>query len=708
MSNKTWKKKDLRGAIVRIFEDQNNQHFTASKISSVLQIKDKNLRKSILSVLIELKKEGYLEEYKRGEFSLNNQQKNNYTGVVDATQSGAAYIIVEGLDQDIYVPQQHVNRAFNGDTVEVEVLKRKKSKWEGRVKKVVERKTTQFVGTLDVKKNYAFLQSGNQGGSTDLFIPLGKLNGAKQGEKVLAKMTSWPKGVKSPYGEVIERIGQPGENNAEMLSILFKNDFTVPFPNEVMQEAHKIGTQLDPEEVKKRRDMRKVLTFTIDPIDAKDFDDALSFEKLENGHYSVGVHIADVSHFVQPGSAMDKEAKDRGNSVYLEDRVIPMLPEEISNIACSLRPDEDKFTFSVLFELDENGNVHDTWFGKTVIHSDRRFAYEEAQEVIEGKSKELSEAITTLDKIAKVLRKKRMNSGALSIESEEIRFILDDEGMPIDVKTKIQEDANKLIEEFMLLANKYVALFVGKLPDNKGSNDQFIYRCHDKPDLEKLKTFSVFIDKFDYDLSFNDTHNVAQKINAFLAKIKNTPEFGIIQTMVIRSMSKADYRTGNIGHYGLAFDYYTHFTSPIRRYADLMVHRILFDKLEGKKKNYGNTLNEICKHISSQERKAIDSERESNKFFQAKFIEGKVGEEFEGTVSGLADFGMFVRMNDNACEGMIRMRDLPGDSFFLDQEKFQIIGHNTKKVINFGDQVRVKVKKVNLFRKEIDLVMIVK
>lgn len=704
MSKKKIKKKDVRGAIVRIFEKNKNKRYDAKEIGAILQIKDKNLRKLVLSILNDLKKEEYLDEFQRGVFSLKNDFRTSYTGTVDATQSGSAYIVVDGLEKDIFVAAPNVNRAFNGDEVEVEIIKRKKSKWEGKIVKIVQRHTTQFVGIIDMKEKYAFLTtSGGSNAVPDLYIPLAKLNGAKQGEKVLARMTSWPKGVNSPYGEVLEIIGLPGENNTEMLSILLKNEFSVPFSAAVMQEAQHIGTTLDPEEIKRRRDLRNVLTFTIDPVDAKDFDDALSFEKLENDTYRVGVHIADVSHFVTPGSALDEEAHQRGNSVYLEDRVIPMLPEEISNIACSLRPHEDKFTFSAIFDVDASGNVLKEWFGRTVIHSDRRFTYEEAQEVIEGKSAELKESITTLDKIAKILRKQRMENGALSIESEEIRFELDNDGNPIGVKKKIQKDANKLIEEFMLLANKRVALFVGKLPDGKGANPQFIYRCHDAPDLEKLHTFSVFIDKFNYDLEFKDTRNVAKKINAFLAKIKNTPEYEIIQTMAIRSMSKADYRTANIGHYGLAFDYYTHFTSPIRRYADLMVHRILFDTLQHTKKNYGNSLNEICKHISSQERKAIESERESNKFFQAKYIQNKVGETFEGTISGLADFGLFVRMNENSCEGMVRLRDLPGDTYYFDQEKFQIVGYNTKKIFNFGDQVDVKVQKVNLFKKEIDL-----
>ena len=706
MSRNKIKKKGLQSAIRKIFENQADQKYNAKEISAILQITDKNMRKLVLSILSDLKNESYLNEFQKGYFILNDNYQNQFTGIVDSTSRGAAYIVIPGRDGDIYVTPENINRAFNGDEVEVEVLRKKKNKTEGRVKKIVNRKTTKFVGTLDVKNKFAFLILDNNKINVDLYIPLEKLKGAKTGQKVIARMTSWPKGVDSPFGEVLEVIGMPGNNDAEMYSILFKNEFEIKFPQEVVQESETVGMELDPEEVKKRKDFRGKLTFTIDPFDAKDFDDALSYEVLENGNIEVGIHIADVSHYVQPGTAMDDEAQKRGNSVYLEDRVIPMLPEQLSNMACSLRPNEDKYAFSAVFELDENGTVHKEWFGKTVIHSDHRFAYEDAQEVIEGRSDKLKNEILAMDKIAKIIRKERMKNGALSIESEEVSFVFDEEGMPSGVVKKTSKDANKLIEEFMLLANKRVAIFVGKLPGDNGSNNQFIYRCHDKPSLEKLKTFSVFIEKFDYDLEFENVNNVAQKINGLLSKIKDTPEYGLIQTMAIRSMSKASYQTNNIGHYGLAFDYYTHFTSPIRRYADLVVHRLLQDKLDNKQKNYGNKLNEISEHISAQERKAIDSERESNKFFQAKYLQDKVGEEFVGTISGLADFGIFVRINDNFCEGMITMQSLPNDNYYFDNDKFQIVGRRNDSVFNFGDQVKIKVIGVNMLKKQVDLELV--
>ncbi|PWH84918.1 ribonuclease R [Brumimicrobium oceani] len=706
MSKYKLKKKGLQSAIRKIFDRQPDQKYNAKEISAILQITDKNMRKLVLSILNDLKSENFLNEFQKGYFILNDSFTNHFIGTVDSTSRGAAYIVSKDRDGDIYVSQENMNKAFHGDEVEVEIIRQKKHKTEGRITKIIKRKAVKFVGTLDVRKKFAFLILDNNKINVDLYIPLEKLKGAKTGQKVIARMTTWPKGVDSPYGEVLKVIGSPGNNDAEMYSILFKNEFEITFPQEVIEEAETVGIELDQEEVKNRKDLRDKLTFTIDPFDAKDFDDALSYEVLENGNVEVGVHIADVSQYVQPGTAMDAEALKRGNSVYLEDRVIPMLPEQLSNMACSLRPNEDKFAFSAIFELDEKGNVLKEWFGKTVIHSDYRFAYEDAQDVIEGKSDTLKEEILAMDKIAKTIRKDRMKNGALSIESEEVSFVFDEDGMPNGVVKKVSKDANKLIEEFMLLANKRVALFVGKLPGDKGSNNQFIYRCHDKPSLEKLKTFSVFIEKFDYDLEFENVNNVAQKINGLLEKIKDAPEYGLIQTMAIRSMAKANYQTNNIGHYGLSFDYYTHFTSPIRRYADLVVHRLLQDKLDHKQKNYGNTLNEISEHISAQERKAIESERESNKFFQAKFLQDKVGEEFEGTVSGLADFGMFVKMNDNHCEGMITMQSLPNGSYYFDNDKFQIVGRRNDEVFNFGDQVKVKVIGVDMLKKQVDLELV--
>ncbi len=696
-------KKNLASAIRAIFKQQPDQQFNYKQISGLLSISDKNTRKLILSILNDLKNESFLNEFSRGSFILNDTFQNNLTGKLDATSRGAGYVISEASEQDIYIAPKHINHALHGDEVEVEIIARRKNKIEGTITKIIERKTSHFVGTLDVQKKFAFLQLDNQKISQDIFIPLDKLKGGKDGQKALVRMTSWPKGVDSPYGEVTEILGNPGNNDTEMLSILMKNEFEIKFPQAVVEEAENVGIELDPSEIKKRKDLRNTLTFTIDPFDAKDFDDAISYNQLKNGNIELGVHIADVSHYVRPDTAMDQEALKRGNSVYLEDRVIPMLPEQLSNVACSLRPHEDKYTFSAIFEIDKNDKVVSEWFGKGVIHSDFRFAYEDAQAIIEGDKHEIDEEIKVLDGIAKRLRKKRLTNGALSINSEEVSFILDDDGEPIRVVNKVQKDANKLIEEFMLLANRRAATFAGKLPKNKGSDKNFIYRCHDKPDLGKIETFKVFIDKFGYDFTFRDYNDIAKNLNKLFDKVKDTPESGLIQSMAIRSMAKASYETNNIGHFGLAFDYYTHFTSPIRRYADLVVHRIMMDKLHEKQVNYGNQLNEICKHISAQERKAIDAERESNKFFQVKFLKDQVGEIFHGTVSGLADFGLFIKIDENYCEGMATINSLPGDHFYFDANKFRIVGKNTKQEYNFGDHIKVQVKGVDLLKKQIDL-----
>jgi ribonuclease R len=498
----------------------------------------------------------------------------------------------------------------------------------------------------------------------------------------------------------------PGSNDTEMLSILYNQGINPIFPPAVLEEAEFVPIDLDPKEIANRRDFREILTFTIDPFDAKDFDDAISYKVLENGNLEVGVHIADVSHYVRPGTAMDAEAVLRSNSVYLVDRVIPMLPEQLSNVACSLRPHEDKYSFSAVFEMDENGKIFKEWYGKTVIHSDRRFTYEEAQEILEGQSGDYEEELRKLDKIAKILRKNRLKKGALNIESEEMRFKLNEKGLPNEVVIKTSKDAHKLIEEFMLLANRYVATFLSKTEKGR---DPFpmIYRVHDAPDPAKMEVFAVFIEKFGHKIDLHDPSKIAEKLNALFQELKEENEFSLIQSMAIRSMAKASYETENIGHYGLAFHHYSHFTSPIRRYADLVVHRILQEELTTKKHRYGNELNDICKRISRNERKAAEAERESTKYFMTLFVSEHIGEVFNGTISGIADHGMFVRMDENHCEGMVPMMEIPGDRFYFDQEKFRIIGSKTKREYNFGDRVQVRISEVSLRKRQIDLELVV-
>lgn len=692
----------LKAYIKKIFEQNPELQLNYKQVSGQLDIKDSHTRKLVLTALNELKQDGFLNEFSRGSFSINLDHSAELIGEIDITSRGAGFVMIEDVENDIYVSPENINRALHGDIVKVEITKEGKKRTEGKIVDIIERKTTQFVGTVEMHQRFAFVVTDNNRVNVDLYVTKEKLNGAKDGDKVLAKISSWPASADNPYGEIVEVLGKPGTNDTEMMAILLGNDLEIKFPQEVVAQAESVGMELDEEEIKTRRDMRNVPTFTIDPFDAKDFDDALSFQKLENGNYEIGVHIADVSHYVTPDSAMDKEALKRSNSVYLVDRVIPMLPEQLSNLACSLRPNEDKYTFSAVFEIDEKGKIYNEWFGKTATHSDRRFTYEEAQEIIEGADGDFKEEILTLDKIAKIYRRKRLKNGALNIESEEIRFKLNDKGEPVEVVTKIAKDSNKLIEEFMLLANKKVALRVGKKP--KGQNIQpNVYRIHDKPDLSKLEVFKTFIDKFGYEINFTHPDQISTAINALLKDVRLKNEFSLIQTMAIRSMSKAEYSTKNIGHYGLGFEYYTHFTSPIRRYADLMVHRILFEELHNRNHKYSGVLDDICKRISRNERKAIEAERDSNKYFQVQFVKDKIGEIYEGTVSGLADFGMFVKMDENQCEGMVTISSLPGDRFVFDQDKFCIKGTKTKQEYNFGDKVKVQITNVNPKKRQIDL-----
>jgi len=691
---------------VRIMLEKNTEKIYSHKeICDLVDARDGALRTLVFTVLKEMVNQDYLTSVSYDTFKINTKNQKITEGTISITSKGYGFVTVEGEKADIFIPEGKTQQALNGDRVKIQIIKQTKNKAEGQVIDVIERERTQFVGTIQMHDNFAFLLPDNVKMNKDIYIPKEKLNGAKDGEKALVKITVWPKSAGNPYGEVVEILGKPGSNDTEMISILCNNGIDYKFPNEVISEAEYVGMDLDPEEILKRRDFRNITTFTIDPADAKDFDDALSYKKLENGHLEIGIHIADVSHYVTPGSAMDTEALKRSNSVYLVDRVIPMLPEQLSNLACSLRPHEDKYSFSAVFEMDEQGKVYNEWFGKTVIHSDRRFSYEEAQEIIEGKDGDLKTEILTLDKIAKILRGYRLKNGALSIESEEMRFKLDDEGHPIDIIIKTSKDAHKLIEEFMLLANRKVAEFIGKAA--KGRDPiPFVYRCHDKPDITKIGLFSVFIDKFGYKVNFDNPEEISKNINILLNDIRLTNEYSLIQTMAIRSMAKATYETTNIGHYGLAFQNYTHFTSPIRRYADLVVHRILQEELTHKKHRYGSQLDDICKRISRMERKAVDAERESTKFFQVLFVQDKIGEEFIGTVSGLADFGMFVKMDENQCEGLVPMNDIPGDRFYFDQAKFCIVGSKTGKEYNFGDKVKVRIYEVHLGKRQIDLELI--
>ena len=703
-------KQSLTHIIRKVFTENSDSSFNHKQVCALVNVRENAIRKLVYSVLEELSKNGVLKKEGHNSYRLN-QADSLFEGVLQVTARKSGFVIVDNPDvSDIFIPQKAMHQGIGGDLVKVQITKKGKNRFEGAIIEVIERERTQFVGTVQMHEKFAFLVPDNPRVGVDLFIQKEKLKGAKNGDKAIGKISVWPKSAQNPYGEIIEVLGNSGGNDTEMISILINQGLEYKFPDDVLSEAEKIHLELDKKEVAKRRDFRDVTTFTIDPIDAKDFDDALSFQRLENGNIEVGIHIADVSHYVQPGSPMDVEALKRSNSVYLVDRVIPMLPEQLSNLVCSLRPNEDKFSFSAVIEIDETGKVYNQWFGKTVIHSNRRFTYEEAQEIITGEKQKtednFGEEILVLDKIAKILRKKRLKNGAMNIESEEVRFQLDDEGFPIDVIIKTSKDAHKLIEEFMLLANKKIAMFIHN--SKKGQNKiPFVYRCHDHPNPEKIGMFNLFIRKFGYDIDVTDPTMISKNINSLLADIRYKNEFSLIQTMAIRSMAKATYETDNIGHYGLAFDYYTHFTSPIRRYADLVVHRVVQEELTSKKHRYGSELNDVCKRISRMERKAVEAERESTKFFQTLFMVEKIGQVFEGTVSGVAEFGIFVKMDENLCEGMIPMNDIPGDRFHFDAEKFVVIGARTKKEYNFGDKVKVRVYEVSTRKRQINLELVV-
>ena len=696
-------KQSLTQTLRKVFTQNPESNLTHKQVCHLIDVRDSALRKLVFNCLEDLAKQGFLMKSGHSVYGLNTET-NALLGTLQITPRGAGFVVLDDPSYlDVFIHPKNLNQSLGGDRVIVQITKKGSSRNEGVIVSVEERERTQFVGTIHEEDKYAFLVPDNSRVGTDIYIPKAKLNGAKNGDKALVRITTWPQSADNPYGEVIENLGNSGGNDVEMISILVNNGIDYAFPDAVMSEAEQVGMELDPNEVVKRRDFRDVDTFTIDPLDAKDFDDALSFKRLENGNIQIGVHIADVSHYVRPGSAMDTEALKRSNSVYLVDRVIPMLPEQLSNMACSLRPHEDKFSFSAVFEMDESGKVYKEWYGKTVIHSDRRFTYEEAQEIIEGADGDYRDEILILDKIAKILRKRRLKSGAMNIESEEVRFRLDDEGYPEKVVIKTSKDANKLIEEFMLLANRSVATFIAKPEDKNAPTIPFIYRCHDKPSPEKIQLFDLFVQKFGYDIDLSDERSISKRINALLQDIRMKNEYSIIQSMAIRSMAKAAYDTQNIGHYGLSFSHYSHFTSPIRRYADLIVHRVLFEVIHNKKLTYGNDLNDVAKRISRMERKAIEAERESTKYFQTLFVMDKIGQIFEGTVSGIAEFGMFVKMTENHCEGMVPMAQIPGDRFYFDSDSFTIIGSKTKDTYNIGDKVKVQIYEVSVRKRQIDL-----
>jgi ribonuclease R len=628
--------------------------------------------------------------------------KTYVTGTIDMKQAGKAYLLTDEKGEDIFIAPINTGHSLHGDKVKVFLLPmRKGKKKEGQVIEILKRNKKQFVGTIEISKNYAFLIPDSSNMPVDLFIPLSGLNGAKSGQKVIGVITEWPPQSENPFGEVIKVLGNPGDNDVEMDSILAEFEFPLSFSPKAEKEAQHFRDVIPEEEIRKRRDFRNTLTITIDPADAKDFDDAISLKELPDGHWEVGVHIADVSYFVKPGTAIDDEAYQRGTSVYLVDRVIPMLPEHLSNQLCSLQPHKDRLCFSAVFEMDENAKVYKEWFGKTIIHSDYRFSYEEVQMIIESGTGEFSKEIGVFDKIAKKLREDRFKKGSFNFETQEVRFKLDEKGVPLEIYLREMKDSNKLIEDFMLLANRKVAEWAGAKKKNREERT-FVYRVHDSPTPEKLETFIQFITKLGYKMKISSKKSLAESFNNLFEQIKGKGEENMVETIAIRTMAKAYYTTTNIGHYGLSFPDYTHFTSPIRRYPDLMVHRLLFSYLNNGKSAGKEDYEEKCEHSSEMERKAEAAERTSVKYKQAEYMLDKVGQEFDGLISGVSKWGIFVEIVGTKCEGMIRLRDLYDDFYYLDEENYQVIGSRKGQQFKLGDKVRIKVKKIDLPRKQMD------
>ena len=694
--------------ILRFMNENSTKIYNYKQISDGIDHRNPRQRELVIQALHRLLSDKRIKEVEKGKYIVNLNIEGTLTGVIDFNMTGNAYVKVPGIDDDIFIHSKNVKDALQGDTVLIVTYNFKGRKMEGSVLEVLERSRDQFVGTFQFikHKDFGFVVCDKKHINTDIFIPQSRIGGAKDGDKVVVKMLDWKAGEKNPIGEIIKVLGAPGDHETEIHSILAEYGLPYEFPEAVEHEAQNIDRGIHDNEVAKRRDMRGVCTFTIDPKDAKDFDDALSIRKLDNGNWEIGVHIADVSHYVIPGTILDQEAYKRATSVYLVDRVVPMLPEVLSNDVCSLRPNEEKYTFSAVFELNDNAEIQKQWFGKTVIYSDRKFSYEEAQERIETGQGDLAEEILTLDRLAKILRRKRIENGAITFDRSEVRFNLDENGEPIGVYFKVSKDSNHLIEEFMLLANRKVSEFVSLNHKGVPTNNTFIYRVHDDPDPAKLEALRDFVATFGYTMNLANTKKVAESLNNLLKEIQGKGEENMIETLAMRSMSKAIYSTGPIGHYGLGFEYYSHFTSPIRRYPDLIAHRLLQHYLDGGKSPNKQDYDDKCKHCSSMEKLASDAERDSIKFMQVKFMEKHLGEDFKGVISGVADFGFWVQIPENGAEGLIKLRDLMDDSYSYDPKNHAVYGSRTGNKYQLGDEVTIRVMKANLIQKQLDFKII--
>ncbi|MDP3681993.1 MAG: ribonuclease R [Flavobacterium sp.] len=708
------KEKDYSDKILKILSQSANKAFNYKQIGAKLELDDTQSRNQIIKDLKILASQNKIIESEPGKYLVKAISKDYYEGKIDMTGRKTAYFVCPDLEEDVFIPTNNLNHALDKDIVKVYVYNRRKGKRpEGEVIEVIERNKTDFVGVIDIQANFAFVSTANPKMYTDIFIPKDKIGEAEQGDVVLVHIEDWPARADSPFGSVIKVLGKPGEHDTEIHAILAEYGLPSEFPIEVETFAQKIDTSIEESEIAKRRDMRDTLTFTIDPKDAKDFDDALSFKKLENGNYEIGIHIADVSHYLQEGTILDDEAYQRATSVYLVDRVVPMLPEVLSNFACSLRPNEEKYTFSAIFEITEKSQVVNQWFGRTVIYSDQRFSYEEAQYIIEtkddvipeeisitGSSYQVSAAIVAatlkMDELAKIFRKRRMADGAISFDKVEVKFNLDEAGEPQGVYFKVSKDANHLIEEFMLLANKKVAEYIGK------QKKTFIYRIHDEPNEDKLIAMQTVIAKFGYKIDFRNKGDISKSLNALMEEVNGKKEQNLIDTLAIRSMSKAKYSTDNIGHYGLAFEYYSHFTSPIRRYPDVMVHRLLQHYLDGGKSADEETYETKCLHSSTMEGLATNAERDSIKYMQVKYMQDHQDQEFLGVISGVTEWGIYVEIIENKCEGMCRIRDIKDDYYTFDEKQYALTGATSGRLLQLGDEIYVKVKNADLVKKQLD------
>ncbi|MAB48694.1 MAG: ribonuclease R [Flavobacteriaceae bacterium] len=725
---------NLTNTILSILKKERNKSFNYKQIAAIIGVNDASSRNQIIKTLAKLAAKQEIEQVDRGKFKAIVTAEY-HTGILDLASKGNGYIISDDFEEDVFIASNNINKALDGDEVEFYAYKRRKrGKIEGEITNILKRAKTEYVGTIQIQqnRNFAFVVADSSKMYKDIFVPINKTKKAEDGDKVLVTLTDWPEKADSPYGKVLEVLGKPGEHNTEIHAILAEYGLPHEFPYEVEKFANDLDISITEGEIAKRRDMRKDLTFTIDPKDAKDFDDALSFKVLENGLYEIGIHIADVSHYVQPGTVLDDEAYERATSIYLVDRVVPMLPERLSNGACSLRPHEEKYTFSAVFQMNNQCEIKNQWFGRTVTYSDARFAYEEAQAIIENNPKvtlsaveasqlnttipkevsltgeeyntkpEIAEAILVLDRLAKKMRSQRMRHGAISFDKVEVKFNLDEDANPVGVFFKTSKDANKLIEEFMLLANRKVSEFVGKQNPKK----TFVYRVHDEPDEAKLAQLQTVVSRFGHQLNFKDRNSIASSLNRLLTDVVGKKEQNLVDTLAIRTMSKAEYTTHNIGHYGLAFDYYSHFTSPIRRYPDVMAHRLLQLYLDGGKSANEEVYEEKCKHSSNMEYLATKAERDSIKYMQIRFMQDHQDEEFLGVISGVTDWGIYVEIESNKCEGMVSVRDMKDDTYDFDQSHYAMIGRNTKIMYQLGDEVIVKVKDTDLVKKHLDFYLV--